>query len=105
MIAYAVSQRTRELGVRIALGASPRDLLFQVIRQGLILSGIGVVIGAVLALGVTRLLRGFLYGVSPYDPVTFGYAALVLTAIAILACYFPARRTLRIDPIEALRSE
>jgi len=104
MMAYAVSQRTQEFGVRMALGATPGDVLRQVIRQGLVLAGLGVAVGLALSLGVTRLLAGFLYGVSPFDAVTFFGVPLLLAAVAVLACWLPARRATRITPIEALRA-
>lgn len=105
VIAYNVSQRTQEFGVRLALGAQPDAVLRLVMVQGLILVAIGSGTGLMFALGVTRLLAGFLYGVSPFDPAIYLGVPLLLTAIALLACWLPARRATRVDPITALRSE
>ncbi|HWA87460.1 MAG TPA: ABC transporter permease [Opitutus sp.] len=103
--AYSVSRRTTEFGVRMALGAQSADVVWHVLRRGLALAGAGTAIGAALALALARLLARFLYGVSPFDPATFGVVALVLVAIALLACWLPARRATRINPITALRAE
>jgi putative ABC transport system permease protein len=105
VIAYSVTQRAHEIGIRMALGASPGDMWRMVVRQALRLAGVGVIIGAVATLALGRVLSGLLFGVKPTDPLTFGSAALLLVAIAILAAYFPARRATKIDPIEALRYE
>lgn len=105
VMAYAVNQRTQEFGVRMALGASPADVLRQVIKQGLTLAIAGVALGLVLATGVTRLLGGFLYGVSPFDAVTFAAVCVLLMLVALLASYVPALRATRVNPIEALRAE
>ena len=105
VISYAVSQRSRELGLRIALGARPEQVKGMVLRQGLILSGIGVAIGLGLAFGLTRLMAGLLFGVSPLDPVTFVAVAAGLTGVAAVASYLPAHRASAVDPINALRAE
>ncbi len=105
VISYMVSQRTREIGVRMALGADGRDVSRMVLRQGMILAGIGVVVGLVAAVGLTRLMSSLLYGVEATDPVTFGVVAALLVAVASVASYLPALRASRTDPLEALRSE
>ena len=102
---YTVSQRTREIGVRMVLGARRRDVSGLVLRQGAFLGGLGVVLGIAGALGLTRLMSAMLFGVSPLDPATFATVVLVLAMIALLASYFPARRAAGIHPIEALRWE
>jgi len=104
VMAYAVSQRTQEFGVRIALGATAADVLRQVIRQGLRFAGGGVAAGIALALPITHLLANFLYGVSPFDPATFIGVPVIMAAVATTACYVPARRATRVDPIVALRA-
>jgi putative ABC transport system permease protein len=105
VMSYFVSQRTHEIGVRLALGASPSNVLGLVARLGLRLTLIGVVIGAALSLGLTRLIAGFLFGVKPGDPVTYIAVAVGLIGIALLACYVPARRASKVDPMVALRYE
>ena len=105
VIAYNVAQRTPELGVRIALGARPGSLFQMVLAQGGRIAGWGVGLGLVAALGVSRLLRGFLYGVQATDPLTFAGVAILLALVALAACYLPARRAMRVDPIVALREE
>jgi putative ABC transport system permease protein len=105
VVAYSVTQRTQEIGVRIALGATGRDVLLQVLREGLGLTAKGVAIGVILAAGVGPAMRSLLYGLSPFDPVTFVLVPLVLGAVALAAATIPARRAARIDPVVALRYE
>jgi predicted permease len=105
VISYIVSQRTRELGVRMALGAEAGAVRGMVLRQGLILSGIGVLIGLGAAAGLTRLMEALLFGVDPVDPLTFGAVALTLTVVALLASYLPAHRASKVDPVVAIRFE
>ena len=102
---YAVNQRTREIGIRVALGADQRTVMRLILSQGLALAGLGVLIGVALAGAAAQLIRGLLYGVSGLDPIVFGSAALGFTAIAVVASYIPARRALAIDPMVALRNE
>jgi putative ABC transport system permease protein len=105
VLSFSVSQRTQEMGVRIALGAQRADVLRLVVRQGITLAMIGVVVGVVGAFGVTRVIASLLYNVTPTDPISFGGVAIFLTAIAFVASYLPARRATSVDPIVALRNE
>jgi len=105
VVAYFVSLRTREIGIHLALGAERRDVLKLVVRQGMRLSLVGVVIGLVTALGVSRVLSSLLYGIRPTDPITYISVAFVLTAVTLLASYLPARRATKVDPMVALRYE
>ena len=105
VMAYSVSRRTAELGTRIALGATPGNVLRLVLWQGLVTALIGVAIGIAGAVVLTRTLRSFLFGLSPTDPLTFAAVALLLMLVGLLACYVPARRAARVDPMEALRYE
>jgi predicted permease len=105
VMAYSVSQRTQELGIRRALGAGGGDILRLVVRQGALLAGIGAVIGVGLALGATRALSSFLFGVSAFDPVVFGGVTVLLVGAAIFASLLPARRATRVDPLVALRAD
>jgi putative ABC transport system permease protein len=105
VVSYSVAQRTREIGIRMALGAQPRDVLRLFLSQGGRISSAGIVIGTVASLGLTRLMSNLLYSVSVVDPATFAVVTIVLALVAMAACYIPARRTLRVDPLIALRHE
>jgi len=104
-ISYLVSERTHEIGIRLALGATRTKILGMILRQGLELAIAGAALGLVGALIVSHLMAGLLYGVRPTDPVTFVGVAILLIGIALLACYIPARRAMRVDPLVALRYE
>ena len=105
VLSYAVTQRSREIGLRMALGATSRGVLGMVIGRGLALTGAGVAIGLVLAAAGTRAMKTLLYGVDAIDPATFAGVAALLAVIAVLACWIPARRASRLDPIVVLREE
>ena len=105
VMAYSVSQRTREIGIRMALGARQEGVLRMVMRQGLLLALLGIAAGLAISLAATPQLAPLLYGVSPTDPVSIAGAALFLIAVAVLASLFPALRATRVDPILALRQE
>jgi putative ABC transport system permease protein len=102
---YLVGQRTQEIGVRVALGAQRGDVMRLILGQGARVALAGVAIGAVAALGLTRLMASQLFGVSAHDPVTFAGVALLLIVVAVAACFVPARRAMRVDPMVALRHE
>lgn len=105
VLAYTVSQRMREIGIRIALGATGRDVAALVLRQGLMLAIAGVLIGAGAAFALTRWMQSLLFGVSATDPMTFAAVSAILVAIALAASYVPTRRAIRVDPIQSLRIE
>lgn len=105
VISLAVTQRTREIGVRMALGASPRGVTGMVVRQAMLLVGGGLIVGLVASVGAVRVVRGTLYGVEPLDAPSFAAAAVLLASVALAAAYLPARRAARVDPATALRSE
>ena len=105
MISYSVAESTWELGIRMALGAVKWDVLRMVLSQGLRLVLIGIAVGTVAALGATRVMASFLFGVSAYDPVTFVVVCGIFVVVAVAACLVPARRATRVDPMVALRYE
>ena len=105
VVSYFVGQRTNEIGIRVALGANPSDVLYAVLGEGGKMAALGIALGLAAAALLTRLMAGLLFGVSSTDLWTFGSAATVLFGLTLLACYIPARRALRIDPMVALRHE
>jgi putative ABC transport system permease protein len=103
MLSYSVTQRIHEIGIRAALGATPRDILRMVVGEGLLLTLIGLGVGVLAALALTRLMAGILYGIRPKDPLTFFGLSLLLACVSMLATYMPARRATKVDPMAALR--
>jgi putative ABC transport system permease protein len=105
VLSFLVAQRTREIGLRIALGAQRRDVLYLIMKEGAKFSLAGIAVGLIGAFLVTRLMSSELYGVSPLDPITYIGVAVVMAAVTLLACYIPTRRATRVDPMVALRYE
>jgi len=105
VVSYSVAQRTREIGVRMALGAKEKDVLGLVLGQGVWVIAIGLIVGLMLSVAATRVIAGFLYGVGATDPLTFAGVPLVLGFVALVASYIPARRAAKVDPLRALRYE
>jgi putative ABC transport system permease protein len=105
LIAYSVAQRRRELGIRLAIGAMPRDVLILVMRQGALLAMVGIVIGSLGAIAATRWMRSMLFQVDPLDPLTFGAVAVALAMVAIGASWVPALRAARVSPVTAMRND
>ena len=105
VVSYTVSEGTREVGIRMALGAAQKDVLKRVLRQGMALTVMGIFFGVLISLAATRVLTSFLYGVRPNDPFTFAAVSMILTLVSLAACYLPARRATKVDPMVALKHE
>jgi putative ABC transport system permease protein len=105
VVSYAAAQRTHEIGIRMALGAEPRDILKMILRQSVVVVGIGLAIGLAVAFAGTRAIADLIVGIKPTDPATFVTVVVLLSAIALMACWIPARRATRVSPLTALRYE
>jgi ABC-type antimicrobial peptide transport system permease subunit len=105
LVAFTVGQRRKEIGIRMAVGAGKGAVLRMILRKGMVLAVAGMAVGFVFSLGVSQLMRSFLIGIAPADPVTFVFAAIVIVAVAAMASWIPARRAAQIDPMETLRNE
>ena len=105
VMSYAVTQRTHEIGIRMAIGAQPRDVFRMILGQGMFLAIIGMVAGLAGAFALTRLMATMLFTIKPTDPLTFGSVAILLIAVALIACYIPGRRATKVDPVNSLRYE
>jgi len=105
LMSYSVSQRSHEIGLRMALGSETSRVIRMVIREGLALSGLGVAMGIGYAIAMTRVMSGLLFGIAPTDPLTYAALSLLLITVTVVACYIPARRASRVDPLVALRHE
>jgi ABC-type antimicrobial peptide transport system permease subunit len=105
IVSYAAARRSWEIGIRMALGAEPGQVVREIVREGMALAGVGAAIGLVLALAGAQVLKSLLFGVNAFDPVTFGAVPVALLAIALLASYLPARRASRVDPVRAMKAE
>jgi len=105
VLSYGVARRTNEIGIRMALGAKPGDVLAMILKQGMTLVLVGLVVGLASALALTRMMKTLLFQIEPTDPITFAGVSAMLALVALMACYVPSRRALRIDPLRALRNE
>ncbi|MHC4072511.1 MAG: FtsX-like permease family protein, partial [Planctomycetota bacterium] len=105
LMAYNVTRRTHEIGIRMALGARPRDVAWSILREAIVLAGVGIALGILIALALARILGSVVFGIAPYDPATMMASALVLVTVAAAAAWLPARRAAKVDPMAALQYE